>query len=189
MSSNVAYNVVISGVLPGNKPRAVARAVAPVLGLLPDEAIHLFNGVGHTVLQQADLSEAASFQAELKALGVDASTTVYREKPGAARPASQPEAEAEVPAPMPEPVAVPAADTPEPTADKVTDEAEPIPAADGAQIDAPEELPATAQDAEDEVALDASLLDGAPELPETIPPVQAPEPEEAPGAEPAAPPA
>ncbi|MEE4661368.1 MAG: hypothetical protein V2J89_12940, partial [Halieaceae bacterium] len=38
-------------------------------------------------------------------------------------------------------------------------------------------------------ALDASLLDGAPELPETIPPVQAPEPEEAPGAEPAAPPA
>jgi len=188
MSSNVTYNVVISGVLPGNKPAAVARAVAPVLGLLPDEAVHLFNGVGHTVLQQAGLSEAASFQTELKALGVDASTTVYQEKPGAARPAPLPEAEAEVPAPMPEPVAVPAAEPRAPEADIAAQQAKPA-AADYGEKDAAEEPLAAAQDAEDEIALDASLLDDAPELPETVPPVQSPESEETARTEPAAPPA
>ncbi len=83
----VAYDVSINGVLPGKHTGEVVEAVAPVLGLLPSDAVHLFNGIAHTVLQRADLSAAASFQAELKALGIDASVAVHQEKRGAAQPA------------------------------------------------------------------------------------------------------
>jgi hypothetical protein len=121
--SSVEYNVVINGVLPGNKPGAVAEAVAPVLGLLPSDALHLFNGVAHTVLQRTDLSAAASFQAQLKAMGIDASVAVFEDRtPGAAKKSPPPEA---APAPSAEEEA--AADIPEPAAEAPSP-AEPPPA-------------------------------------------------------------
>ena len=84
MGSNaVEYNVAITGVLPGHKAGDAAEVVAPVLGLLPEDAIHLFNGIAHTVLQRADLSAAASFQAELKDMGINATVEVFKERFGA----------------------------------------------------------------------------------------------------------
>ncbi|MEM0955152.1 MAG: hypothetical protein AAGI24_13500 [Pseudomonadota bacterium] len=89
-SDAVQYNVAITGVLPGNKAADAAEIVAPVLGLLPSDAIHLFNGIPHTVLQRADLSAAASFQAELKNMGIDASVEVFKERFGASVPDDTP---------------------------------------------------------------------------------------------------
>ncbi len=101
--SSVEYNVVINGILSGHKAGEVAKAVAPILGIHPDEALMLFNGVAHTVLQRADLSAAASFQAQLKGLGIDASTAVYQER-SAPKPA--PDEEQTPPAPEPSPAPV-----------------------------------------------------------------------------------
>ncbi len=173
--SPVEYNVVINGILPGHKAGEVADAVAPILGLLPEDARQLFNGVANTVLQRADLSAAASFQARLKAIGVDASVGVFEDRTRKPAPAAEQEAPAapveEQPAPAPAPEPPPAA--PEKAQTETAPETDTAaPAMDFvAEPEAAEEQPSNAPNAESgfdpeaDVELDISLIEGAATTP------------------------
>ncbi len=178
-ASSVEYNVVINGVLSGNKPGEVAKSVAPILGIHPDEALMLFNGVAHTVLQRADLSAAASFQAQLKAIGIDASTAVYQDR---SAPAAAP-AEQEQPAEPEPPAAAAVPETPAPAEPEIDPASLAAEFGDlGEVAPAPEPAPAakkkpaqkpkrrvqrkTEQPAEPDIELDATLLDQASSEPD-----------------------
>ncbi len=161
--SSIEYNVVIRGILPGHKPGSVAEAVAPMLGLMPSDALHLFNGVAHTVLQRVDLSAAADFQAQLKALGIDASVAVFEDEATAPAEQAAPQeqaAPAEAPAAPVEPPPAPVEPPSEPA------EAAPPRLDFEAEPDVPAEKPARTSGNDTDVELDLSMVDQAQSAPQ-----------------------